>query len=196
MKDIRIFVERKEGFSIERDDLFHTIKENFNLELKSLRYILVYDIFGIKDDIYDLVKDEILSEPNKDTVSEEIDLLKHTIAYEYLPGQFDQRADSAMQCVKLINPKSEVVIKSSTLITFKEKATKKQLTDISSFLINKVEAREKDMSILQLETISKPQSVPVVEGFINMTDEELTSFHEEYGLAMNRGIHLRRKSVF
>ena len=185
MKDIRIYVERKEGFTIERDDLFHTISENFGVELNSLRYILIYDIFGIKDDIYSQVKNEILSEPNKDMVSESIEYLKNTIAYEYLPGQFDQRADSAMQCVKLINPKSQVVIKSSTLITFDEKVTDKQKNDIQSFLINKVESREKDMTVLELETITKPKSVPVLDGFVNMNEEQLNVFHNEYGLAMN-----------
>ena len=185
MKDIRIFVERKEGFTIERDDLFHTISENFGVELNSLRYILVYDIFGIKDDIYSQVKNEILSEPNKDFVSENIEYLKNTIAYEFLPGQFDQRADSATQCVKLINPKSQVVIKSSTLITFDEKVTDRQKNDIQSFLINKVESREKDMSVLELETITKPKSVPVLDGFIDMNENQLNDFHNEYGLAMN-----------
>lgn len=185
MKNIRIFVERKQGFSIERDDLFNTINENFDLSLDSLRYILVYDIFNISEDIYPQVRDEILSEPNRDLVSEEINYLKNTIAYEYLPGQFDQRADSAMQCVKLINPKSEVVIKSSTVITFDENVKKTQLKELKKFLINTVEAREKDLSVLQLETITAPKSVPVLDGFIDLSDEDLLKFHGQYGLAMN-----------
>jgi phosphoribosylformylglycinamidine synthase len=185
MKNIRVYVERKEGFSIERDDLFENIQENFEIQLSSLRFILVYDIFDIDENIYPQVRDEILSEPNRDKVSEQIDCLKNIISYEYLPGQFDQRADSAMQCVKLLDPKSKVIIQSSTLVTFNEIITKKQFEDIKTFLINKVESREKYLNVLELDLFPSPQDVAIIDGFILMSNEELTLFHIEYGLAMN-----------
>ena len=184
MNKRRIFVERKAGFDIERNDLYKELFENLSIDIPSLRYIMVYDIFNMDNDIFEKASVEVFSEPNRDEITEKPKLLKNVISYEFLPGQFDQRADSAVQCIKLMNPSSECIIKSSTVITFSETIKKKQQDEIKNYLINKVEAREKDLEVLELETVNKPKSVEIVSGFIELNKTELKSLHTDYGLAM------------
>jgi phosphoribosylformylglycinamidine synthase len=185
MNNKRIYVERKTGFDIEREELYETILANFNVDLTSLRYLNVYDFFNIEEEIFDQVKNEIISEPNKDVVFESIEFYENIIAYEFLPGQFDQRADSALQCVKLINPTSQAIIKSGHVIMFSEAITKEDYNNIENYLINKVEARAKDLSLLELEKVNKPKHVQVINQFISMDLKALDRFHQDQGLAMS-----------
>lgn len=185
MNKKRIFIERKPGFQIEKNDLGTRFLENFSLDLSTLHYFISYDIFNYNDKIFKQIVEEILSEPNKDEVYYEIPEFKNIIAFEYLPGQFDQRADSAQQCVKLVDTKSDVVIKSSTMIGFNEEISNKELESIKKFLINKVEAREKDLSILALDGVNEPENVKTLDGFIKLDNKGLESFHKQFGLAMS-----------
>lgn len=185
MNNKRVFVERKQGFDIERKDLVSVFKQNLGVHLTSLRYIIVYDIFNIEPDIYGKVINEILSEPNKDKISDKITLETNTIAYEFLPGQFDQRADSAIQCVKLLNPKSSCIIKSGVIITFSEEITKDNYTLIENHLINKVESRVKNLNIIELEKVSLPTDIPILDEFISLDSKGLKKVHTGYSLAMS-----------
>ncbi|MCK5388026.1 MAG: phosphoribosylformylglycinamidine synthase, partial [Candidatus Izimaplasma sp.] len=153
MNKLRVFVERKEGFDIERNHLILEIKQNFEVSLKSLRYLLCYDIFDIEDDILEETLPFIFYEPNKDKLTYELDLSRNYIAIEYLPGQFDQRADSALQCIKLINPKEAPIVKSGIVITFDEEISLKKINAIKKYLINEVDSREKDLSILEKDDV-------------------------------------------
>lgn len=187
MENKRIFVERKKGFDIERLDLISVFKENFGLELNSLRYMITYDFFNMEEDIYEITINEILSEVNKDVLIKEPKFGKNVIAFEFLPGQFDQRADSAMQCVKLVSPKSKCVIKSGTVITFNEEINKNDIDKIKNYLINKVESREKDLAVLTQEDVNKPSDVAIVDGFIDYTENQLETYHSDLSLAMSLG---------
>lgn len=184
MSKKRVFVERKQGFDIERKTLQEELSHLYGIELNNLRYFNVYDIFHLDDQTLDRSLVEIFSEPNKDIITEHIDTSKQYIAVEYLPGQFDQRADSAVQCIKLLNPKSDPVVTSGTVITFDNLSDEEILT-VKNYLINKVESREKDLSILEQAKSTKPSKVETFEGFIKLTKNELEAFHKEHSFAMS-----------
>ena len=149
MRNARIFVEKKQGFQVEADSLKATLNQNFNLNITNLRHLKVYDIFNIDEDLLAKAEKVVFSEPVTDDVRHEFSLdgLKY-FAVEFLPGQFDQRADSAMQCLKLLNPKTEAVIKSANLYVIEGELTDEQWLKVKKFCINEVEAREKDMAPL------------------------------------------------
>ena len=181
----RIFIERKPGFDIERNELYSDIKRNFNYELKSLRYFIIYDVFNLNDDIINQAINDILTEKNRDEYSFELSKSNQNITFEFLPGQFDQRADSAEQCIKLLSPESNPIVKSAISISFDESVTPSFIEELKKFLINAVESREKDLSILDIPSISKPKSVPVIDGFISNNETELKTLYNNLELAMN-----------
>ena len=181
----RVYIERKPGFDIERQALIHSINSNFNLHLTSLRYYLVYDIFNVSEQLLQESIEKIFTEKNRDNVIYELYPARNTIAIEYLPGQFDQRADSAEQCIKLISPESQPIVKSGTAILFDEEVSLLGLGQIKKFLINAVEAREKTLEELALPDIKVPDEIAVLENFILFTKFELREFYDNYGLAMS-----------
>lgn len=180
----RIFVERKIGYEVEREYMIKEIKDFFDIELKTLRYFVTYDIFNIEEKTFETAKQDILSEPNRDNVFEELVYAKSVIAIEPLPGQFDQRAESAMQCIKLINPSSNVIITSGYIFMFDEAITEYKLQKLKKFYINNVEAREKDLSSLKQAISTEAKEVMVIIGFIDLDDTKLKIFYEENHLAM------------
>ena len=186
MRNARIFVEKKTGFDVEAVSLKETLIHNFNLNIRHLRQLVVYDIFNVDDILLERAKVGVLSEPVVDNLLEEFPLEGLTyLAVEYLPGQFDQRADSAMQCLSLLDPKTEVVIKSAKLYIFDADLTPQQFAHIKKYCINEVEAREKDMSKLELTENPEVQEVPIVEGFTQWSKEQLEAFRVAQGLAMS-----------
>ena len=186
MRDARIFVEKKPGFQVEADSLKATLNQNFNLNIRSLRHLKVYDIFNIEEDLLAKAENVVFSEPVTDEVFQDFSLdgLKY-FAVEFLPGQFDQRADSAMQCLKLLNPKTEAVIKSANLYVIDGELTDDQWQKVKKFCINEVEAREKDMSRLELTENPDVQDVPIYNDFRTWTEDQLRDFHGKMGLAMS-----------
>ncbi len=186
MRNARIFVEKKEGFDVEAVSLKNTLNQNFNLNIRKLRLINVYDIFNVDEILLERAKLGVLSEPVCDNILEDFDLEGQTyFAVEYLPGQFDQRADSAMQCFSLLDPKTEVVIKSSKVYLFDAELTDEQFAQIKKYCINEVEAREKDMSLLEITESPEGEEIPVIEDFINWTKETLEDFRKKMGFAMS-----------
>ena len=116
MKSRRIFVEKKGQFRVEAASLLAEFNENLSLGLGSLRLINVYDLFGFSDDLLEKSRYSVFGEVVTDTVTDELPLEgKKYIAVEYIPGQFDQRASSAVDCVHLIDPDADVEIRSSRL---------------------------------------------------------------------------------
>ncbi len=180
----RIFVERKTGYEVEREHMIKQIKDLFNLDLPTLRYFVTYDIFNIDSVTLETAKQGILSEPNRDIIKEKIDFAKKVIAIEPLPGQFDQRAESAIQCIKIINPSSDVTITSGHLFMFDETISETNIDKIKEFYINKVESREKNLSILKQASSKKAKPVEVIKGFIDFNEAELKTFYENNNLAM------------
>jgi len=182
----RLFVEKKAGFQVEANALLHELNHNLHLNLTSLRLINVYDIFEIDAQLLEKAKQNIFSEPVTDLVFDQLDTntLTH-FAIEFLPGQFDQRADSAMQCLSLIDPKNNSIIKSAKLIVVDSSVSSKDLEKIKKYCINEVEAREKDLSILDATEKIDIAPIPIFKGFINFSIEEITSFKDQLSLAMS-----------
>ena len=182
----RIFVEKRPAFQVEARSLKNELNENLQLHLQSLRYINVYDLFGFTPALLEQCRYSVFGETVTDTVSDECDLTGTPyLAVEYLPGQFDQRASSAVDCVHLIDPKAEVGIRSSRLLIFDSAVTPAELDKIRRYYINAVESREKDLSCLTQNQTADIKPLAKLDGFIQMPREEYAAFCKAWGLAMN-----------
>ncbi|MCF7926851.1 MAG: phosphoribosylformylglycinamidine synthase [Candidatus Izimaplasma sp.] len=180
----RLFIERKDGLQIERNELIHDIEQNLNLTLPSLRYILIYDIFNISESLLKQAKTQIFSEPNRDNILDNIPKTTNLLAIEALPGQFDQRSDSAMQCLKILDPSSNVFVTSGFAIFFNENISAYDLKRLKKYLINDIESKEKDLTKLMQLSPSKPESVKSVKAFIKMATSQLETLHKRFSLVM------------
>lgn len=186
MANYRIFVEKYPEFQVEAGSLKAELNENLQLVLQSLRLLNVYDLFGFTPELLEKSRYSVFGEIVTDNVSDECDLTgTKYIAVEYLPGQFDQRAASAVDCVHLIDPKADVHIKSSKLIVLSADVDEQTIAKIKHYYINAVESREKDLSKLTDTEHAAVKPVPVLEGFVNMKEEDLEPFCRKMGLAMN-----------
>ena len=186
MANYRIFVEKYPEFQVEAGSLKAELNENLQLDLQSLRLLNVYDLFGFTPELLEKSRYSVFGEIVTDNVSDECDLTgTKYIAVEYLPGQFDQRAASAVDCVHLIDPKADVHIKSSKLIVLSADVDEQTIAKIKHYYINAVESREKDLSKLTDTEHAAVKPVPVLEGFVNMKEEDLEPFCRKMGLAMN-----------
>jgi phosphoribosylformylglycinamidine synthase len=186
MKNYRIFVEKNPGFQVEADSLLSELNENLQLKLKTLRLLNVYDLFGFTPDLLEKSRYSVFGEIVTDSVTDEVDLSEaRYIAVEYLPGQFDQRAASAVDCVHLIDPKAEISIKSSKLIIVDRDASEETLEKIRRYVINPVESRVKDLSKLTDTEHAAVKPVPTLEGFRQMKGDQLKAYCKGMGLAMN-----------
>ena len=182
----RIFVEKYPEFQVEAASLKAELNENLQLDLQSLRLLNVYDLFGFTPELLEKSRYSVFGEIVTDKVSDECDLTEtRYIAVEYLPGQFDQRAASAVDCVHLIDPKADVRIKSSKLIILSGDTDDATIAKIKHYYINAVESREKDLSKLTDAESAAVKPVPVLDGFTKMTDADLEPFCRKMGLAMN-----------
>lgn len=182
----RIFVEKYPEFQVEAASLKAELNENLQLDLQSLRLLNVYDLFGFTQELLEKSRYSVFGEIVTDKVSDECDLTgTRYIAVEYLPGQFDQRAASAVDCVHLIDPKTDVRIKSSKLIILSGDTDDATIAKIKHYYINAVESREKDLSKLTDAESAAVKPVPVLDGFTKMTDADLEPFCRKMGLAMN-----------
>ena len=182
----RIFVEKYPEFQLEAASLKAELNENLQLDLQSLRLLNVYDLFGFTPELLEKSRYSVFGEIVTDKVSDECDLTgTRYIAVEYLPGQFDQRAASAVDCVHLIDPKADVRIKSSKLIILSGDTDDATIAKIKHYYINAVESREKDLSKLTDAESAAVKPVPVLDGFTKMTDADLEPFCRKMGLAMN-----------
>ena len=186
MANYRIFVEKYPEFQVEAGSLKAELNENLQLDLQSLRLLNVYDLFGFTPELLEKSRYSVFGEIVTDNVSDECDLTgTKYIAVEYLPGQFDQRAASAVDCVHLIDPKADVHIKSSKLIVLSADVDEQTIAKIKHYYINAVESREKDLSKLTDTEHAAVKPVPVLEDFVNMKEEDLEPFCRKMGLAMN-----------
>lgn len=182
----RIFVEKYPEFQVEAASLKAELNENLQLDFQSLRLLNVYDLFGFTPELLEKSRYSVFGEIVTDKVSDECDLTgTRYIAVEYLPGQFDQRAASAVDCVHLIDPKADVRIKSSKLIILSGDTDDATIAKIKHYYINAVESREKDLSKLTDAESAAVKPVPVLDGFTKMTDADLEPFCRKMGLAMN-----------
>ena len=186
MKNYRIYVEKYPEFQVEARSLLSELNENLQLDLGTLRFLNVYDLFGFSEELLEKSRYSVFGEIVTDSVTDECDLAgTKYIAVEFLPGQFDQRAASAVDCVRLIDPSAKVSIKSSKLIILPGETTDEVVEKIKKYYINAVESREKDLS--KLTAMEQPEVVPVhvLEGLTALTEEELAPYCRKMGLAMN-----------
>ena len=182
----RLFVEKREGFRVEAESLRHELNENLGLHIGHMRYLCVYDLFGFSADLLEKSKYSVFGETVTDNVMDSLSLEGKTyLAVEYIPGQFDQRASSAIDCVHLIDPNADIDIRSSRLLIFEEPMKEEDMTRIRHYYINAVEAREKDLSKLDCNLTAEVKPLASLAGFTAMPREQYAAFCKQWGLAMN-----------
>lgn len=188
----RIYVEKRKGYDIEAQGLFEDLKENLHLQgLSAVRVINRYDIDGIDTATYEAAKYTVFAEPAIDNAFDEkvsIDAGSHFFAVEYLPGQYDQRADSAVQCIRLMNAESNPTVRFARVIILKGSIAEQELAAIKKYCINPVDSQEALLGKpdrLEMQTVV-PEPVKKVMGFIQMSDEEIGTYREAQGFAMSK----------
>jgi len=186
----RVFVEKKPAFAVQAKELRSEIESYLGISgVTGVRVLIRYDVENISEGTYGQALATIFSEPPVDEVFEGTfphEANDTVFSVEYLPGQFDQRADSAEQCVKLLNENEEPVIKSATTYVISGELTAEEVASIKSFCINPVDSREAMEEIPEtlVTVFETPADVAIFEGFIGMNDEELEALYKSLNLAM------------
>ncbi len=185
----RVFVEKKPAFAIQAKELQSEIKSYLGIKtVTNVRVLIRYDIENVSEETYKKALMTVFSEPPVDDVYEEDFELGNakTFSVEFLPGQFDQRADSAEQCVKLLNENEEPIIRSATTYVIEGEVTDEQLEAIKNHCINPVDSRETDL--VKPETLvqkfDEPADVKIFDGFKDMPEAQLKELYDSLGLAM------------
>ncbi len=183
----RIYVERKKGFDTEAEILACDLRENLQLDgLRSVRILNRYDVEGVSHEVFQAACPTVFSEPQTDIVSSTFSAGEgdFVLAVEYLPGQFDQRADSCAQCVQLLSRGERPIVRTARVYIFGGELSPMQREKIKSYLINPVECREASLELPDTLKLpyEEPDDVKVIEGFRSADPEEII---KEYGLAMD-----------
>ena len=186
----RIFVEKKRGFDSEAQSLLADVKTFLGIKnLIDVRVVNRYDVENIDPELFDYACTAVFSEPQVDNTFIDPDFTGAiTFAVEYLPGQFDQRADSAAQCIQIISQKERPLVRTAKIYALYGDLTEKQIEAIKKYVINPVESREASFELPEtlVSVYDVPDSVKTLEGFINYSDAELEKFLVRYGLAMDK----------
>ena len=190
MSVYRIYVEKKPAFAVEADSTRRDIKASLGISLSSLRLFNRYDVEGIDEAAFEMASKTIFSEPPVDTISMELPALgenQRVLAVEYLPGQFDQRADSCEQCIQLMTQGDRPTVRNARIYLLEGALTEEQFAAIKNHLINPVEARE--ASLEKADTLKTeyeiPTAVETLSGFTGLDEQGLADFVANYGLAMD-----------
>ena len=189
-KVFRVFVEKKKGNDIEARQLQEDLVSTVGITaLEDLRLINRYDAQGISEDEFREAVNLILSEPNLDNVYSELDIPAgwKYFAAEFLPGQYDQRADSAAQCIQLLTQGERPLVSSAKVYLLKGNITNAEFDKIKSYIINPVESREASMAVPESLDITadRPADIARINGFTAMSDEEIADYHGSIGFAMS-----------
>ena len=191
MSVYRIYVEKKPEFAVEASSLIGDIKSALGLEeLEGLRVINRYDAQGMSKEDFDLATPVVFSEPAVDYTYDHLPQLRDNdfvFAVEYLPGQFDQRADSCAQCISLLTGGKRPSIRSARIYIVTGNLSDEQVAQIKSYMINPVESREASLETFETLDIKYaiPTTVETIDGFIYSTDDDLKDMLGELGLAMD-----------
>ena len=186
----RVYVEKKKDYAVRAKELKEEFADYLSLKtIENVRVLIRYDIENLDEATYKKSLGIVFSEPPLDLLYEEnFPLLsdEREFSVEYLPGQFDQRADSAVQCVKLLNKEAEPVIQSATTYVVRGQLTDKEFEEIKAYLINPVDSREalRDKPATIVQTFPEPSDVKIFEGFITMPEDELKGLYSSLNLAM------------
>ena len=185
----RIFVEKKPGLQNEAAALKSDINDFLGItSLSGLRLYNRYDAENISEELFESAVNTVFSEPQTDIAAKEIPSDGAFIfAVEYLPGQFDQRADSASQCIQIISQGERPLIRSAKVYALYGELTEAEIDTIKKYVINPVEAREAALDKPETLAVNYavPESVKTLEGFNSLSEKELSDFVSEYGLAMD-----------
>ena len=189
----RIFVEKKPGFDVEAQGLYQDMKQNLRLQgLTGVRVLNRYDIDHIQDSVYAQAKYTVFAEAAIDRLYEEEmpdDLGSLLFAVAYLPGQYDQRADSAVQCIRMINPESKAEVRFARVIALQGELSEEEMKKVIEYNINPVDSCQ--VSLEKPETlemdVTEPEDVKTVTGFTAWTEEELEDYRKAMGFAMSHG---------
>ena len=187
----RIYVEKKPGFDVEANGLKNELTSLLGIkDLTGLRLLNRYDVEGIDEALFNQCVSTVFSEPPVDNTYAELPAAEGvSFAVEYLPGQFDQRAASAAECIQLISQGERPLVRSARVYLLEGALTPEQVAEIKKYVINPVEARE--ASLETKETLKMdypvPAAVAVLEGFNQLDEAGLAKFIEEKGLAMDLG---------
>ena len=185
----RVFVEKKKEFAFEAKALLDDVRTFLGIkELEAVRVINRYDAENITPELFEYANKTVFSEPQLDIVSEEIDGQGAVMfAVEFLPGQFDQRADSAAQCIQIISQGDRPSVRTAKVYVLYGSLSQKNVEEIKKYVINPVESREAGFE--KPETLEMayevPEEVMTLEGFRTLTREQLEEFIKDYGLAMD-----------
>ncbi len=185
----RVFVEKKSGLDNEARALLGDARSLLGVEgLKAVRLFNRYDVENIDEDLFRYAVGTVFSEPQLDTASDEVDLTGATVfAVDYVPGQFDQRADSAAQCIQIISQKERPTVRTAKVYALYGDLSGEALAKIKKYVINPVESRE--ASLEKPETLRTaytiPTTVATMEGFTDLDEAGLNEFIRQYGLAMD-----------
>lgn len=179
----RLFVRKKEAYRIEEKQLLQTLKEELELNVLTLA---VYDVFHIDEHTLQQAKQFVFSEVMIDDIIEQVELKECCyFAYESLPSQYDQRADSAMQCITLLNNHSNCVVRSGKLIVFEQPLSQSQLKQIEQLLVNPIDTRIKNMNVLSLEQNVVVKPLYDLSGFMNGDHQFLLNIKKQLSLALD-----------
>ena len=186
----RVYVEKKPAFAVQAKDLRHELRKYLGVSgLTGVRVLIRYDVENISDDVFEKACKTVFAEPPVDTLyKESFEMAENARAFsvEFLPGQFDQRADSAVQCVKFLNEEEEPVIRSATTYVIEGEVSNEEFEAIKHHCINPVDSREIGME--KPETLvakfEEPADVAILDGFQDMPEEELKKRYDSLNLAM------------
>lgn len=187
---MRLFVEKKDGFNIEAGHILNDLKENIGLtNINSLRVINRYDVEGLTRDQFEQACQNVLSEPNVDNIYFDFTAPENTkvFATEYLPGQYNQRADSAAQCIALLTQGEQPKVVCANIYVFTGKISDNEFDKIKDYIINPLESRIASMDIPDTLDMKSdiPDNVATVENFISWDDSQIADFHKKMGFAMS-----------
>lgn len=188
----RIYVEKKADYAVKARELKQEIKDYLGIKVDGVRILVRYDMEGVSDETYEKAKVTVFSEPPLDDIYEEhfpVTQGFYAFSQEYLPGQFDQRADSAEQCIKLLDEESEPIIRSATtyiIIVDMHGLSEEQLNAIKEYVVNPVDSRitgdeKPDTLVTEFE---EPADVIIFDGFKDMAEDKLKELYQSLGLAM------------
>ena len=186
----RIYVEKKAPFAVKAKELKGDLKNYLNLKkVEDVRMFIRYDVEHISDEVFEKACKTVFSEPPVDDLyREQITVPENgrVFSVEFLPGQFDQRADSALQCVKFLNEEEDPIIRTAVTYLITGELTDEEFDRIKAYCINPVDSRETDMVKPEtLETnFEEPEDVKIFDGFRNLKEEELRELYDSLGLAM------------
>ena len=186
----RVFVEKKQGFNIEAQQMLADLKGNLGLRgLEEVRILNRYDVSGLSEEQFGAAARTILSEPTMDAVYGEDFRLPgeyQVFAMEYLPGQYDQRADSAAQCVQLLTQGERPAVATAKVIGLKGQVSAEEFEKVKHYLINPVESREASMekpATLEMQA-DVPADVARVTGFTTWDKAQMQAYFDSMGFAM------------